>query len=88
MKQLDHNRILSWRLQPRNVPIKRHLTKTFHERRMIARCESRFRATEWIDHRKSRQNEKQWLVSTWFGSSYQTKARAFGVAQDKIVVWN
>lgn len=44
--------------------------------------------TEWVDHRKSRQNENQRLVSTWFGGSYQTKARAFGVAQDKMLAWN
>jgi hypothetical protein len=44
--------------------------------------------TEWQDHRKSRQNENQRLVSTWFGGSYQTKARAFAVAQDKMTVWN
>ena len=44
--------------------------------------------TEWQDHRKSRQNENQRLVSTWFGGSYQTKARAFSVAQEKMVVWN
>ena len=44
--------------------------------------------TEWQDHRKSRQNENQRLVSTWFGGSYQTKARAFAVAQDKIMGWS
>jgi phage/plasmid-like protein (TIGR03299 family) len=44
--------------------------------------------TEWVDHRKSRQNENQRLVSTWYGSSYQTKARAFTVAQDKMLQWN
>jgi hypothetical protein len=44
--------------------------------------------TEWVDHRKSRQNENQRLVSSWFGGSYQTKARAFTVAQDLMSVWN
>jgi len=44
--------------------------------------------TEWLDHRKSRQNENQRLVSSWYGSSYQTKARAFNVAQEKMAVWN
>ena len=44
--------------------------------------------TEWQDHRKSRQNENQRLVSSWFGGSYQTKARAFTVAQDKMLAWN
>lgn len=44
--------------------------------------------TEWQDHRKSRQNENQRLVSSWFGGSYQTKARAYSVAMDKMVVWN
>ena len=44
--------------------------------------------TEWQDHRKSRQNENQRLVSSWYGNSYQTKARAFTVAQDLMSVWN
>ena len=44
--------------------------------------------TEWQDHRKSRQNENQRLVSSWYGGSYQTKARAYGIAVDKIVAWN
>lgn len=44
--------------------------------------------TEWQDHRKSRQNENQRLTSSWFGGAYQTKARAFHVAQDKMTVWN
>lgn len=44
--------------------------------------------TEWVDHRKSRQNENQRLVSTWFGGSYQTKARAYSIAADKMAVWN
>lgn len=44
--------------------------------------------TEWQDHRKSRQNENQRLASTWFGGSYQTKARAYGIAVDKMAVWN
>jgi len=43
--------------------------------------------TEWQDHRKSRQNESQRLVSSWFGGSYQTKARAYSVAQDKAQAW-
>ncbi len=44
--------------------------------------------TEWQDHRKSRRNESQRLVSSWFGGAYQTKARAFTVAQDKMMAWN
>jgi len=44
--------------------------------------------TEWQDHRKSHQNENQRLVSTWYGSSYQTKARAYEIAVDKMAVWN
>ncbi|MCX6896786.1 MAG: DUF932 domain-containing protein [Verrucomicrobia bacterium] len=44
--------------------------------------------TEWIDHRKTRQNSNQRLSSSWFGSSYQTKARAYSVAVDKMGVWN
>lgn len=43
--------------------------------------------TEWQDHRKSRQNENQRLVSSWFGGAYQVKARAFTVAQDKVQAW-
>jgi phage/plasmid-like protein (TIGR03299 family) len=44
--------------------------------------------TEWQDHRKSRQNADQRLVSSWFGGAYQTKARAYSVAVDKMAVWN
>jgi hypothetical protein len=44
--------------------------------------------TEWQDHRKSRQNADQRLVSSWFGGAYQTKARAYSVAVDKMTVWN
>jgi len=38
--------------------------------------------TKWQDHRKSKQNENQRLISPWFGGAYQTKSRAFTVAQD------
>jgi len=44
--------------------------------------------TEWQDHRQTRQNSNQRLQSVWFGSAYQTKARAYSVAVDKMVVWN
>ena len=44
--------------------------------------------TEWQDHRKSRQNQNQRLISSWFGGAYQTKARAYSVAVDKMVGWN
>ena len=44
--------------------------------------------TEWQDHRKSRQNENQRLSSSWFGETARIKSRAFGVAQDKTLVWN
>jgi len=44
--------------------------------------------TEWQDHRKSRQNESQRLQSAWFGGSYQTKARAYSLAYEKMLVWN
>ena len=44
--------------------------------------------TEWLDHRKSRQNPNQRLVSTWFGRAFQTKARAYSIAADKMAVWN
>ena len=44
--------------------------------------------TERVDHRKSHQNENQRLASSWFGGVSQTKARAFSIAQDKMVIWN
>ena len=44
--------------------------------------------TEWIDHRKTRQNENQRLVSSWFGETGRVKSRAFSVAMDKVAVWN
>jgi len=44
--------------------------------------------TEWLDHRKTRQNSNQRLVSTWFGESARVKSRAFGVAVDKLAAWN
>jgi phage/plasmid-like protein (TIGR03299 family) len=44
--------------------------------------------TEWQDHRQTRQNSNQRLQSVWFGSAYQTKARAYSVAVDKMAVWN
>ncbi len=37
--------------------------------------------TEWLDHRKTRQNPGQRLNSLWFGENYRVKARAFGLAQ-------
>jgi phage/plasmid-like protein (TIGR03299 family) len=43
--------------------------------------------TEWLDHRKSRQNPNQRLSSSWFGGAYQIKSRAFDVARDKMLVW-
>lgn len=36
--------------------------------------------TEWLDHRKSRQNEGQRLNSVWFGESARVKNRAFEIA--------
>ncbi len=44
--------------------------------------------TEWIDHRKTRQNSNQRLNSAWFVESSRIKARAFTVAMDKMSVWN
>lgn len=44
--------------------------------------------TEWIDHRKTRQNPNQRLNSAWFGESARIKARAYAVAVDKIATWN
>ena len=44
--------------------------------------------TEWIDHRKTRQNSNQRLQSAWFGESARIKARAFSAAVDKMAVWN
>jgi len=43
--------------------------------------------TECLDHRKTRQNENQRLQSAWFGETARVKSRAFGVAQDKTLVW-
>jgi phage/plasmid-like protein (TIGR03299 family) len=43
--------------------------------------------TEWVDHRKTRQNPHQRLTSTWFGDNYRIKARAFRVAEEKMEAW-
>ena len=43
--------------------------------------------TEWMDHRKTRQNENQRLNSAWFGETSRIKARAYSVAHDKLPVW-
>jgi hypothetical protein len=40
--------------------------------------------TEWLDHRKGRQNEGQRLNSLWFGEGARIKNRAYEVA----VNWN
>jgi phage/plasmid-like protein (TIGR03299 family) len=40
--------------------------------------------TEWLDHRKSRQNENQRLNSVWFGESARIKNRAYEIA----LSWN
>jgi len=44
--------------------------------------------TEWIDHRKTRQNANQRLNSAWFGEAARVKARAFTIAMDKLAAWN
>ena len=44
--------------------------------------------TEWLDHRKTRQNSNQRLNSAWFGESARIKSRAYAVALDKMAVWN
>jgi phage/plasmid-like protein (TIGR03299 family) len=44
--------------------------------------------TEWLDHRKTRQNENQRLQSVWFGEAGRIKSKAFGVAEEKMEVWN
>ena len=44
--------------------------------------------TEWLDHRKTRQNENQRLSSSWFGETARIKSRAYSVAMDKTAVWN
>lgn len=36
--------------------------------------------TEWLDHRKTRQNENQRLNSAWFGESSRIKSRAYSIA--------
>ena len=43
--------------------------------------------TEWLDHRKTRQNPGQRLNSLWFGDNYRVKARAFSLAQEKMEAW-
>jgi phage/plasmid-like protein (TIGR03299 family) len=40
--------------------------------------------TEWLDHRKSRQNENQRLNSAWFGEGARIKNRAYEIA----LSWN
>jgi phage/plasmid-like protein (TIGR03299 family) len=44
--------------------------------------------TEWIDHRKTRQNPNQRLNSAWFGESARIKSRAFTVAENLMSAWN
>ena len=44
--------------------------------------------TEWIDHRKTRQNSNQRLNSAWFGESARIKSRAYTIALDMMTVWN
>jgi len=44
--------------------------------------------TEWLDHRKLRQNENQRLMSSWFGDVAKIKSRAYSIAIDKMAVWN
>ena len=43
--------------------------------------------TEWLDHRKTKQNPGQRLNSIWFGDNYRIKARAFTLAQEKSETW-
>ena len=43
--------------------------------------------SEWLDHRKTRQNPGQRLNSLWFGDNYRVKARAFALAQEKMEAW-
>lgn len=43
--------------------------------------------TEWLDHRKTRQNPGQRLNSLWFGDNYRIKAKAFALAQEKMEAW-
>ena len=50
-------------------------------------CTLRRGVTEWLDHRKTRQNPGQRLNSLWFGDNYRVKARAFSLAQEKIEAW-
>lgn len=42
---------------------------------------------ELVDHQQTQQDDERRLDSIWFGNGYMTKARAFSIAQEKIVAW-
>ena len=42
---------------------------------------------ELIDHRQTKQTPDRRLNSLWFGEGYATKARAFTVAEEKMMAW-
>jgi phage/plasmid-like protein (TIGR03299 family) len=43
--------------------------------------------TEWLDHRKTRQNPAQRLTSIWFGETNRTKTRALTAAMELLPQW-
>jgi phage/plasmid-like protein (TIGR03299 family) len=43
--------------------------------------------TEYMDHHFRHRNPNSRLDSVWFGTGYLTKARAFGVALEKVPAW-
>ena len=44
--------------------------------------------TELIDHRFTQSSDDQRLKSVWFGSGYFIKARAFRIAEEKLMSWS
>ena len=42
---------------------------------------------EYLDHRSTGQSAEQRLYSLWFGEGYSVKARAFKIAEAKLLEW-